>query len=71
MNPRDMTDRHKHLITHAAAMGGWLSADYAQIDDYRGPMADLVTARVFEYIPSGPARHALTAAGRRLAEELS
>lgn len=69
VSPRDLTPRQAHLVQHAFDMGGWLSADYAQLG-YRAEMADLQAHRVFEYIPTGPERYALTEDGRRLAEEL-
>jgi hypothetical protein len=46
-----------HLVTHAAAMGGWLSADYVtgspEVDWFTGE--PIVSVRAEEYVPAADA----------------
>jgi hypothetical protein len=61
-DPQDATDNEIHLLTHAAAMGGWLSADYVTGAPHTqwpgGEQVDSARAEVLV-----PAAEALTVSG--------
>ncbi len=67
---RPFSDVEKHLLTHAAAMGGWLSVSYSS-GDYDEPMCALLRDGLFRREPrDGRGVHQLTAAGVRAVEAL-
>ncbi len=57
-----------HLLRHAVAMGGWLSAEFLEMDDYRAATAALVAEGLLVHVAEGrPPHYVLTAAGRAAA----
>jgi hypothetical protein len=67
---RVFTEVEQHLLTHAAAMGGWLAVSYSR-GDYEKPMAGLLREGLFRRAErAGFHVHELTAAGEWAAAKL-
>jgi hypothetical protein len=65
----DQAAHKRHLLTHAAAMGGWLSASY--VHSYDGIAADLIGEGLAEWATKdGRMVFQLTDAGQARAGEL-
>lgn len=69
MSAAEFSGQERHLLTHALAMGGWLSPDYVQA--YDGPAGRLVHAGFAVYVAKDNRKvFALTAVGQGRATEL-
>jgi hypothetical protein len=67
---RRFTDAEAHLLTHAAAMGGWLAVSYSR-NGYDKAMAALLRDGFFQWAErDGWRRHELTATGLHAAADL-
>lgn len=68
MSADGLTPVQRHLLTHAADMSGWLSADLVlSVSEWAEAMPDLTRRGLFAFRPKVPgvhvARYALTGAG--------
>jgi hypothetical protein len=70
VNARDLSMQQRHLLTHAAAMGEWLSGDY--VNSYQRAMDSLLYEHgLFETtMKDRRLCYQLTDAGKALAAEL-